>query len=199
MGLSLENNIKWCYDCKQEKSILDFFKNKRHKDGLSSQCKICKNKYSSEYRLKNLKLFSEYSKKWRETHERNKEYYDVYNKKYHQEVTKSKRKERLKTDIFYKLKVTLRSRTYLAFKVKNWKKTSPYYDILGADYETIKLYLENKFTEGMSWENHGLWHIDHIIPIKSANNEKELYDICHYTNLQPLWAEDNLKKSAKLL
>ena len=51
----------------------------------------------------------------------------------------------------------------------------------------------------MSWDNYGKWHIDHIIPLSSANSEDDIYKLCHYTNLQPLWAEDNLKKSNKIL
>jgi hypothetical protein len=52
----------------------------------------------------------------------------------------------------------------------------------------------------MCWDNHSLygWHIDHKIPLSSAKTEEEAYQLCHYTNLQPLWAEDNLKKSNKL-
>jgi hypothetical protein len=51
----------------------------------------------------------------------------------------------------------------------------------------------------MSWENRDEWHIDHIIPLSSANSEEELYKLCHYTNLQPLWAEENIKKSNKII
>ena len=51
----------------------------------------------------------------------------------------------------------------------------------------------------MSWDNYGKWHIDHIIPLSSANSEDDIYKLCNYTNLQPLWAEDNLKKSNKKL
>jgi hypothetical protein len=58
---------------------------------------------------------------------------------------------------------------------------------------------EEKFTEGMSWDNKNEWHIDHIIPLSSAQTEEELYKLCHYTNLQPLWAEDNLRKSNKIV
>ena len=51
----------------------------------------------------------------------------------------------------------------------------------------------------MNWINHGEWHIDHIIPLASAKNEKELIKLCYYRNLQPLWAFDNMSKSAKII
>ena len=79
-------------------------------------------------------------------------------------------------------------------------KDNPTFDIIGCTPQFLKEYLEKQFTKDMSWENHGLfgWHIDHIIPLSSANTEEELYKLCHYTNLQPLWAKDNLAKSNKL-
>mgnify|MGYP002132731409 FL=1 len=49
----------------------------------------------------------------------------------------------------------------------------------------------------MTWDNYGDWHIDHIIPLNSAQTEEDLYKLCHYSNLQPLWALDNLKKGSK--
>jgi hypothetical protein len=60
----------------------------------------------------------------------------------------------------------------------------------------LKQHLENQFQSGMNWKTYGKygWHIDHIIPLSSAKTEKELYKLCHYTNLQPLWAKDNLIK-----
>jgi hypothetical protein len=60
-------------------------------------------------------------------------------------------------------------------------------------------YLGDLFTEKMNWDNYGKWHVDHIIPLSSANTEEEIYKLCHYTNLQPLWAEDNIKKSNKII
>ena len=56
------------------------------------------------------------------------------------------------------------------------------------------------FTDGMSWDNHGVygWHIDHVKPLSEANNIEDVITLNHYTNLQPLFAKDNLKKSNKL-
>ena len=51
----------------------------------------------------------------------------------------------------------------------------------------------------MSWDNHGEWHIDHIIPLSSAKDEYEFFKLCHYTNLQPLWANENYKKGKKII
>ena len=98
-----------------------------------------------------------------------------------------------------KIKNSLRSRiNQLLNKRYNNPKTL---DLVGCDYEFLIEYIENKFTEGMSWNNYGYygWHLDHIIPVSSAKTEKDVYKLYHYTNLQPLWAEDNLKKSDKIL
>mgnify|MGYP001564590719 CR=1 FL=1 len=71
-------------------------------------------------------------------------------------------------------------------------------ELIGCNLETIKNHIEKQFQEGMVWENHGKWHIDHIIPFGTAKSEKEMIKLCHYTNLQPLWAEENLKKAKEL-
>jgi hypothetical protein len=104
------------------------------------------------------------------------------------------KKRRLTDPIFY-LRKKVRNRLRDYFRVKT-KKTLEY---LGCSFEDLKLHLEIQFTDGMTWNNRGEWHIDHIIPLSSAKTEDELYKLCHYTNLQPLWAEDNLKKSNKIL
>lgn len=88
----------------------------------------------------------------------------------------------------------VRSRTYAAFKYKGYTKRSQTFIYLGISFEELKKYLEVKFTQDMSWDNYGLWHVDHITPLTRAKNIEELERLCHYTNLQPLWAVDNLKK-----
>jgi 5-methylcytosine-specific restriction endonuclease McrA len=59
--------------------------------------------------------------------------------------------------------------------------------------------MESLFKEGMTWDNYGEWEIDHIIPLSSSNSEKELNKLFHYTNLQPLWAVENLKKKNRMI
>ena len=79
------------------------------------------------------------------------------------------------------------------------KKNHKSMDLIGASPSFVMDYLQAKFTEGMTWENHGDWHIDHIQPCCSFDltDEEEQKKCFHYTNLQPLWAIDNLKKGGK--
>jgi len=83
----------------------------------------------------------------------------------------------------------------------DWHKNTEFNRYIGCSLSDLKIHIENKFTDGMTWANYGKtgWHIDHIIPLSSASNELELQSLCHYSNLSPLWSSDNLKKSNKLL
>lgn len=169
----LDSIMQKCWDCNETKPLEDFHKNRRRKCGFSNQCKICKNKYASEYRKKNKDKTNAYRR--------------VYSK------------NRRKNDALYKFKKNLRTRTSMAFTVNYWTKSSGNIDMLGTDYETAFKHIESQFTEGMTWENHGEWHIDHIIPLSSAKTKEEMEKLCHYTNLQPLWKEENLSKGNKIL
>ena len=107
---------------------------------------------------------------------------------------------RLLTDPEFKLLSVLRGRLYGALKSKNAAKSTNTLDLTGCSTSFLMNYLEEKFKDGMSWSNHGEWHIDHIIPCSSFNllDEKEQEKCFHYTNLQPLWAAENLSKSNKI-
>lgn len=106
-------------------------------------------------------------------------------------------KSRLKSDPLFKLAKSLRSRLRLALKAKSWHKDNHFKEYIGCTESELKVHLEKQFQPEMTWENHGKWHIDHIIPLSSAATPEELYKLCHHTNLQPLWAQDNLKKQDK--
>ena len=105
---------------------------------------------------------------------------------------------RIKTDPNFKLLNLLRSRLYHSFKASQWIKSDKRENLLGADIITVKAHIESLFTDDMNWDNMGDWHIDHILPIGKCESLEEMVNRCHYKNLQPLWAIDNLKKSCSL-
>ena len=172
---------------KEEKSIYDKKRRELNKDKFKEKDRkyweLNKEK-KKEYRRKNKEKIAL----------REKEY-----KKLNRHRSNERQKYRILTDPKFKLKCILRMRFYNAIK-RNSKSGSAVKD-LGCSIEFLKSYLESKFTTGMSWNNHGQWHIDHIIPLDSFNLSirEELLKACHYTNLQPLWAYDNIRKSNKLL
>lgn len=132
--------------------------------------------------------------------EQKKKYDLEYNKVNSDKIRVRKRtytNTQLKINPLFKLRQTLRHRIYLALKNKGYNKSGITRSLLGADFKTVKSFIENKFLDGMNWDNHGEWHIDHKIPLALAKNEQELMPLFHYTNLQPLWAKDNLQKSKK--
>lgn len=96
-----------------------------------------------------------------------------------------------------RLKAALRCRLYSAIRGGGFKKSKSLKEWLGCDYETLKTHIESKFWPGMSWENYGKWQVDHIKPIASAETIEDVYRLNHYTNLQPLWKLDNIRKGAK--
>lgn len=106
------------------------------------------------------------------------------------------RKRRAK-DPIYKLKGNLRGVVRRSITRAGYSKNTQTHELIGCSYEALKLHLESKFTKGMTWDNVGDWHVDHILPLAAATNEDELIKLCHYTNLQPLWATVNLRKGDK--
>ena len=98
----------------------------------------------------------------------------------------------------FSLKAKFRSRLNIHLRSLNLKKELTTLDFLGCDMETFKKHIESNFKEGMNWENRERWQVDHIVPISRAKNLDEVQLLSHYKNLQPMWSEDNLKKSNKL-
>jgi hypothetical protein len=97
--------------------------------------------------------------------------------------------------------MALHIRLHQAVKLQKGVKSIKTLELLGCTVEDLRLFLEAEFVDGMTWENYGKWHIDHIQPCASFNIEdpEEQKKCFHWTNLQPLWAKDNLKKGAKFV
>ena len=224
----LENTMekKICSKCKIEKDVCEFGKNNSAKDKLRTSCRECRKdegklyrkhnsekrkltiknwydknpNYNQSYYLNNKEKVNSNNKKW---YELNKDKVREFDKKWKEENIKKVReyynnriKFQRKTDPLKQLIFNVRTRINSVLK----NKTKSSFNIVGCTPEFLKEHIEKQFKEGMSWELMGKHiHIDHIIPLASAKTEEEIYKLCHYTNLQPLWAEDNLRKGDKIL
>lgn len=178
--------------------------NKKWKEENSESIKI----YNREYKLKNrdkLKQYhSEYmieyrkdvdnkkiiSEKTKEHRKKNKDRYNEYQRKYS--------KSRKDKDPLYKLKKNLSALISHTIRRNGYTKKSKSFEILGCDFDFFISFIEDKFLEGMCWENYGDWHLDHIFPASLAKDGVHLIQLNHYTNFQPLWAKDNISKSNKI-
>ena len=141
-----------------------------------------------EYREKNKEAAKEYHKKYRQTEHR-KNYLKKFFSDYYV--------KRAAKDPNYKMKEMLRSRIYKA--LKGQLKAVTTMKLIGCTIDQLWKHLEKKFQPGMTRENHGKWHVDHIRPCASFDltDPKQQKKCFHYTNLQPLWALDNIKKGNK--
>jgi len=106
-------------------------------------------------------------------------------------------KERRDSDLNFRIKNTLRCRLYKAVINSGGIKSGKAIELLGCSIEELHSHLSGQFTDGMSWDNYGDWHIDHIKPCAAFDLTKisEQRECFHYTNLQPLWAYDNFIKN----
>lgn len=202
----------------KEKNRINYIKNKKERNEKGKEY-YYKNKEKlsekgKEYYNKNREIILEKQKKYveenrerllqykKDYYEKNKEKLAEKSKEYN-EKTKNERnkRERLrrKNNPEYKICCNLRKR--ISKLIRRNQKTGSAIRDLGCTTKELKVYLESQFEPGMSWDNYGLkgWHIDHIKPLSSFDltDRNQFLEACHYTNLQPLWAEDNLKKGAK--
>ncbi len=185
-------------------------------------CKYCQTKYelvedrsycSVKCRVKSKKCSQRYKKS---------EKYKLYCKKYNKEYAKKHRKQlsadaairrgnnlpryrkydkeyRLKYHSIPHNKIAHYLRTRLRIVLKSNKKSKTTEKLIGCSFKFLKYYLQYKFKLGMSWDNYGKWHIDHIRPCASFDLSKaeEQSKCFNYTNLQPLWAKENLRKGSR--
>jgi len=183
---------KKCSKCGETKNYNCFSSRGPASKGFYGQCKDCRRKYAKEkmgawfkgYREKRKDWYSNYYKSYREE---NKDYY---------KLKKAEWKKGQQNNTEYQLTERMRKRIW---KVMNGTgKSKATAELIGCSPVFLKNYIEGQFKEGMTWENYGEWHIDHIRPCSSFDLEdsKQQKECFNYTNLQPLWAEENLKKGA---
>lgn len=160
---------KDCCSCKEWKPLINYNNSKSHWDNLRNDCKDC----LIEWRKKNRKKITQNQL----IYERN----------------------RKKNEPAFKILKTLRSRLGNALRTQSARKSNRTLELTGCTVPYLMDYLEAKFQEGMTWENHGDWHIDHIKPCCKFNllDVDEQKKCFYYTNLQPLWKKDNLIKGGK--
>ena len=160
-----------------------------------------------KYYESNKKKISEYYSDWRED---KKEHLKEYQKKWREEnrdkLRKTKRdyQQHLRdTDPIYKLISNFRTAIYTVLKESNVDKYGHYFDILQYTPEELITHLELQFKDDMSWDNYGVWHVDHMLPITSFDiremGDEEFMKCWSLDNLQPMWGEENIRKSNKIL
>lgn len=168
----------------------------------SKYCTVCKNEFDLKSYHKNKEKRRSYVKKYEEQNPEKIKKRQLQTKQWlkdHPEYMNNWYKEKLSTNINYRIIHNLRERLRVALYSNS--KSIKTIDLLGCSIEEFKQYISSKFTEGMTWENYGRkgWHIDHIRPCISFDltDPEQQKQCCHYTNLQPLWWKDNLRKSSK--
>ncbi len=199
----MEKEEKKCRGCGETKLLSEYHKKKTGKYGRDSKCKLCKKAYNKKYRKS--ESAKKALKKYRETGK-----YIETKKKYEKseagKVTKKKyqtsekgrawqkswQKNRRHNDPVYKLQCNLRSG--FGNWIKGHTKTCRTEQYVGCTYKELLDHLESQFEEGMTWENHGEWQIDHFKAQSrfDPTDEEEKFKCWHYTNLQPMWSSENI-------
>lgn len=166
--------MKSCSRCIVQKEYTSFYLRPKYVDGYSSWCIPCTLEYGKAYKKPRLKARLERQKSWRKETGYQAKYLSIPQNK---------------------IAHSLRVRLGAAIKCE----VSAVRD-LGCSIDELKSFLESKFIDDMTWDNYGKWHIDHIKPLSKfdLNDPKEILKACHYTNLQPLWAKDNIVKYNKM-
>ena len=167
---------KKCCNCKTVKPASDFYKDKSRPDGLNNMCKPCKKAKAKSYM---------------------KEYGPKYYQKNKAEINE-KRKARYKSNPQFRIAETCRNR--VRNLLNGISKSRSTLELIGLNsWDRLIQHLESQFVNGMTWDNYGQWHIDHIRPCASFDltDETQRLECFNYKNLQPLWAFDNISKGDK--
>lgn len=202
----LEHVTKICSKCKTEKPKTEFRQKWGRPAGqLESWCHDCKliiardwkERHPEQTRELSRKSASEFFKRHPERVRANSRRHYAKNRQAKIKYQNAYIQARIKKDPEFKLTVYCRSRLKTALKGNI--KSGRTIELLGCSISELKIHLESLFKAGMSWDNYGSWHIDHKRPCASFDlSDATQQRICfHYSNLQPLWAADNLSKSDK--
>jgi hypothetical protein len=209
-------DTKKCSHCKIEKPLDQYYQVKRKKplvrniktDNRKARCKQCYAKKAKEWALNNPDKRKKIANNWVKNNEEKRKknlqkyYQSEKGKNTQKDWRKKNRVQYLKnkrdTDLIFALKFKMRSMLNKIFYRFGYSKRSKSNEILGCDWKSFKVHIERQFKPGMTWENRKEWHIDHIIPLATAKTEQDVIKLNHYTNLRPLWAHENLAKSAKV-
>ena len=180
-----------CSLCHETKPKEEFNLNKGNKRGRCSYCKSCMSEYHKNRSTP--EFLKERNKRLREKYQQNPEIYRERSKKFRIENKEKVRNTKKSTQ--NKIKTRAAKDITALLNHPNWRNK-----YLGCDGCFLKKYIEDQFTDGMSWERRSEIHIDHIIPFSAFDltNEEERAKCCHYSNLQPLWARDNMQKAANI-
>jgi hypothetical protein len=203
------------------KEYLKEYDRNRDKSKIRTRCQIyyqnnkeIKKEKAKKYRLNNKEKIKKWEIKYCENnvdklkirkknyYENNKEKIKIYRKNNKDKIKQYNNvyiKNRRKTDPLFKLRCNIRNLITLSLIKQGYNKQSRTFEILGCSFEDFKQHLERQFKKGMTWENQGQWHLDHIYPVSLAKDEQELIRLNHYTNFQPMWALENIIKGNKII
>jgi hypothetical protein len=183
---------KFCHDCKSLLNTDNFYINKAQKDGLSSQCKECTKIRNNKRWIENKENILKQKRDYYNNNEYVKSNYKKRNRERYHSVIKKDPKKKLDWNISTEIRKSLK---------KGIKANRSWNELVGYSTDELMNHIEKQFKTGMTWENHGEWHIDHIKPKclfkYSSAEDKEFKECWALNNLQPLWAAENLHKSWK--
>ena len=203
----LRSNCKECSKIYRQNNIdRDKLYREKNKDRIKEYCKVWRFENKDKIKDEKIKYYESNRdlilEKTSKRYEENKNQKIEYQKEY-QSNNKDKRNrylsERRKNDNLFRLTINIRNLINNSFYKLGYSKKSKTIEILGCTFDELKLHLESKFEDWMTWENRGIytgelnsgWDIDHIIPLSSAKSEEEIIGLNHYTNLQPLCTKIN--------
>lgn len=154
--------------------------------------------YNKKWHQENRGEALERMRRWRQENQTHRQEYKKLYRSLNKEKTRQNYKDWLNNNPIAKVAKSCRSRIREILNSKNLDKKLSFSQYIGCTGKELITYIENKFHSGMSWDNYGNWHIDHIVPLSVANTEDQVYKLCHYTNLAPVWSTDNITKNNKL-